>query len=123
MGTDSELELLRFRLRSLNRPLAIQWVPGHVGVPGNELADKAAKKATEISSEAPAIISWKDIAASIKLAVKDRTLHERTKVYAGYSRKKEKMIKSREDQTLLVKLRSGHTILFAGYRKRIGLDA
>ena len=123
LGTDPELELLRFRLRCLNRPLVIQWVPGHAGVPGNELADEAAKKAAELLSEGPATISWKAIAASIKLAARDNPTHERTmKVYAAYSREKEKKIKSREDQSLLAKLRSGHTILFAGYRKRIGLD-
>ena len=123
LGIDPELELLRFRLRCLNRPLTIQWVPGHAGVPGNELADEAAKKAADLFSEGPASISWKAIAASIKLAARDHPTHERTKkVYAAYSREKEKRIKSREDQTLLAKLRSGHTILFAGYRKRIGLD-
>ena len=43
-------------------------------------------------------------------------------MYAVYSREKEKRIKSREDQNLLAKLRSGHTILFVGYRKRIDIN-
>jgi ribonuclease HI len=34
------------RLASSGRPVTIQWVPGHSGVEGNELADQAAKQAT-----------------------------------------------------------------------------
>jgi ribonuclease HI len=29
--------------------LQLEWVPGHMNVLGNELADKAAKKATELA--------------------------------------------------------------------------
>ena len=46
--------------------------------------------------------------------------HQRTReVYAPFSKEKEMEVKSRDDQTLLAKVRSGHTVLFAAYRHRI----
>ena len=46
--------------------------------------------------------------------------HERTAlVYEKMSKDKEKKIVSRRDQTLLAKIRSGHTILFSDYKARL----
>ena len=61
------------------------------------------------------------ISARIKSAFKDLApTHERTKkVYSAYSREKEKEVLTRSDQSLLTKIRSGHTVLFAAYRNRI----
>ena len=33
-------------LKALNSTITVQWVPGHTNVPGNEAADRLAKKAT-----------------------------------------------------------------------------
>ena len=41
------------------------------------------------------------------------------KVYAEYSNKKEMEVSSRNQQSLLAKIRSGHTTLFAAYRNRV----
>ena len=122
-GDDPELDQLRSRLRNLNCLLTIQWCPGHAGVAGNELADAAAKQATELQGPS-APVSFNSIKAEIKKATKDPPpTHERTKkVYAFYSRKKEKEVTSRKDQTLLAKLRSGHTTLLAAYKARLDPD-
>ena len=42
-----------------------------------------------------------------------------TEVYSEYSHQKEMEVSSRNQQSLLAKLRSGHTTLFAAYRHRL----
>ena len=122
-GDDPELDRMRSRMRNLTCLLTIQWCPGHAGVAGNELADAAAKLATELEGPS-APISFDSIKAEIKKATKDPPpSHERTKeVYAFYSKKKEKEVISRTDQTLLAKLRSSHTTLLAAYKAKLDPD-
>ena len=119
-GDDPELDAMRSRFRNLKCQLSIQWVPGHAGIAGNELADQAAKQAAELEGPS-APITFDSIKAEIKKATKDPAPHhDRTRqVYAFYSKKKEKEINSREDQSLLAKLRSGHTPILAAYKARI----
>ena len=121
LGDGFELDILRSRLRSYAHRIIIQWVPGHQDIPGNELADVVAKEAAELRLEQYAPTWFHSAAARIKATRKDPApSHPRIKaVYEFYSKEKEEEVQSRSDQSLLAKIRSGHSILFAAYRKRI----
>ena len=116
---------MRKRLRDWPHPVVIQWVPGHCGIPGNELADQAAKEAAAL--EGPhAPTHYASICCWINTLNKDQpSKHERTqKVYAAISKEKEMQIQSRSDQTLLAKIRTGKTVLFRAYQNELqwGID-
>lgn len=80
-----------------------------------------AKEAAELRLEQYAPTWFHSAAARIKATRKDPApSHPRIKaVYEFYSKEKEEEVQSRSDQSLLAKIRSGHSILFAAYRKRI----
>ena len=46
---------LSLTLDSLRRPIKIQLIPGHMGIPGNELADRAANEACNLKDESKPI--------------------------------------------------------------------
>lgn len=101
--------------------VVIQWIPGPSEIPGNDIADMMAKEATTVDGDNRPI-SFSSAVATIKAKIKDPPItHERTAlVYSAFSTEKEKKVKSRKDQVLLARVRSGHYLGFAQYRKRIG---
>ena len=121
LGDGFELDQLRLRLKNYKERIIIQWVPGHQNIPGNDMADEAAKEAAEHAELAPAPIWFHSVRARIKSERRSYgSSHPRSlKVYSAYSHQKEMLISSRNEQSLLAKIRSGHTILFAAYRNRV----
>ena len=120
LGTGTELDELRYRLRNWAHGLYIQWVPGHCGVPGNEMADKAAKEAAELEGPYQPI-HYSSICCRINTISKDPpSKHLRTrKVYSNFSKSREILINNRSDQSLLAKIRTGKTTLFKAYKNEI----
>ena len=120
LGYSPVVDHLKSRLDLCAGPITIQWIPGHADVPGNEIADAAAKDATT-QDGIPRAVSLRGVLPIInQTIVDDPPDHARSAaVYSQISSSKEKKITSRADQTMLARIRSGHSLLFAAYRFRI----
>jgi len=113
---------LQHRLHDLLRTTTIElcWVPGHAGIPGNELADSTAKAACSLPSE-PVMVHYEDIYPILKNTL--YTLWERRwDTYQTPLRTIKPtpgswipLTANRRREVLLHRLRSQHTRLTHGY--------
>ena len=119
LANDSrEVSNITRKLDTLNREIIIQWIPSQVGIVGNERADALANEASGLKERAKPT-TYKSAVANIKRTIKDTSpSHARTaQVYQKLSREREeKTLLSRRDAVMLARLRSGHSMLLAGYR-------
>ena len=110
IGYCAEVKELRRHILQLESQILIQWIPGHKGIEGIELADEAAKSATTLDED-PTPITLGSARAEIEATIKeDLSSHERSaQVYSKLSKKREAAeVMTRADQVLLARIRSGH---------------
>ena len=119
-----ELMKVRRALSMLNRRVFIQWVPGHIGLIGNEWADSAAGDAAAMTTEAEmeGEISYQSAKAFIGREINDPPIsHARTKMVFDGKRKATAL--SRKDAVMLAQLRSGHCNKLAAYRNLVDAES
>ena len=98
--------------------LIIQWIPSHVNIPGNEMADTLDNEATK-SEDPPQPVSLAAARTYIKKTITDGApSHTRVAaIYSKLSRKTDKEAnKTRKDAITLARLRSSHHAAFGAYR-------
>ena len=113
---NTETSCIRSMLHNHSGRVMIQWIPGHSEVPGNDLADEAAKEATELEAEQRSI-SFRSACMMVNKSIPNNLEHPRTStVYSRYSKEREKELKSRADQVLIAQIRSGKHKAFRQYQ-------
>ena len=93
---------------SESRRVVLQWVPAHCGVPGNEAADRLAKKGAR-ESQPDRDLTYREKCTLIKTARKPAIEKD------DYHRL------TRQEQVLLIRLRTGHNRLNSHMFRKLGL--
>ena len=115
---------IRNILESLHGRTYLHWIPGHINIPGNEIADKAAKEAAQLpdldQDHSPIPYGVARAVANTNIKDGDPQHHLVSQTYRGYNRKKaDSKVESRRDGALLAQLRAGHCLELSHYKNRI----
>nr|CAH7763726.1 unnamed protein product [Callosobruchus chinensis] len=109
-------------LRSQSFKFIFVWVPSHVGITGNELADNAAKLATTQQVDENILVRPDDVKTSFKPRLKIQWQNEWNNTTAKLKQLKPEIGKTiypsqmtRREQSVCTRLRIGHTRLTSSY--------
>ena len=113
----------RLLLVAPDRPIQLQWVPAHCGLPPNERADELAKEASSLpQADVPVDVrsATKAVARAASKAWRERWPDSLFKRIMGDRFPKPVLLQQRDDAVNVHQMRAGHWGLSACYLHRIG---
>ncbi len=113
---------IRELLVGVCKEVDLMYVPGHCDIPGNELADFHAKKASRLEGPVDDAVPYRTARTIIKKEIRDPATqhHLAKKFYGSVNQERDhRETKSRRQGSLLAQLRSGHYKKLAYYENKI----
>ncbi|KAL8578289.1 hypothetical protein ACOMHN_005680 [Nucella lapillus] len=111
----AEISFLTHQILYKGTDLTLMWLPSHTGIKGNELADKAAKRATEDGTHVTLQLSTLEIKNKIRQTannIRNDTLKTRCTehgwVFIPMPKTSPRLTLPRKNQKLLRRIRTGH---------------
>jgi hypothetical protein len=116
MNTKNSLVIhIQEEIEKLRKDFVFLWIPSHVGIVGNELADELAKRGRERGKTGNELVGREDLKNKTKLKTWEKWMREliraRNRVYGlrGTVRREDRSNLSRRDARIISRLRIGHT--------------
>lgn len=119
-----ENEIVKRIMDALSEKMIIVWVPSHVGIRGNELADRAATDAHNLEEEVDNLITQQDLQAHMKSFTYKKYQYEWSSLENNKLRDIQPTIKhrqftimlTRKQEMIINRLKIGHTYLTHQYK-------
>ena len=125
LDRNASADCIRMLLHTIQTHIITQWITGHSNIPGNDLADRVAKQATELPHSADLPITFSSALNVIKKVIRDPAIAQdrMRESYANYSLLIDNaQITTREDKVLIERLPSGHHPALQAYLHQLDPD-